>query len=59
MLIPESTFADAEDDLMLLPLFVGQAEGQDKKIGQPSSLKKSFRIFEGDILLVYKSEIRQ
>jgi hypothetical protein len=53
-LIDESLFGDAEEDILLLPLFVGKTENQDK-IGQPSSLKTTFRIFEGDILLFYKS----
>lgn len=52
-LIEKSLFGDAEEEILLLPLFVGKAENQDK-IGQPSSLKTNFRIFEGDILLFYK-----
>ncbi|KAL1582042.1 hypothetical protein WHR41_09296 [Cladosporium halotolerans] len=51
--IGESTFGEAEEELLLLPLYVGRAEDQDK-IGQPSSPRASFQLFEGDILLFYK-----
>lgn len=53
--IDPSYLTKADKDLLLLPIFVGKAEAQNKIVGQPQSLKAELQLIAGDILLFYKS----
>ena len=48
-------FKKDDRDLLLLPIFVGKAETQNKTVGQPQSLRTELQLIAGDILLFYKS----
>ena len=54
--IDRSRLGGGEDDVLLLPFFVGEATDPDKEVGQPLNLKANFKVLKGDILLFYMSK---